>query len=73
MEDASLSRIGYKDRCQMDLNEKLETYLDEWLTSPNHGVKIRELWGIDGYVCVLNFLEYVRECEHAVKKEQANG
>lgn len=48
----------------MKLGDVLEEILQEWLDSPEHGQKIQELWGVDGYVCVCNFIEYVKEREN---------
>lgn len=51
----------------MKLGDVLDELLQEWLDSPEHGQKIQELWGVDGYVCVCNFVEYVKV------KEKENG
>lgn len=47
----------------MKLGDVLEEILQEWLESPEHGQKIQELWGVDGYICVCNFIEYVRSVD----------
>ena len=48
----------------MKLGDVLDKMLEEWLESPEHGQKIQELWGVDGYVCVCNFVEYVKDKEN---------
>jgi len=46
----------------MKLSELLEEFLQQWLESED-GRCINEAYGVDGYVCVQNFINYVKEQE----------
>ncbi len=48
----------------MKLGDLLEEILQEWLESKDHGQKIQDLWGVDGYICVCNFIEFVKEIDN---------
>lgn len=48
----------------MKLSDLLDEILQEWLDSPEHGKKVQQIWGVDGYVCVSNFIDYIREMDN---------
>lgn len=48
----------------MKLSDLLDEVLQQWLESPEHGQKIQQIWGVDGYVCVCNFIDYIREIDN---------
>ena len=51
----------------------MEEILQEWLDSPEHGRKIQHIWGVDGYVCVCNFIDYIKEMDNEHDYELREG
>jgi hypothetical protein len=57
----------------MDIEKLLDFYLEEWLESEFHGEHIQEMFGIDGYVCVINYIEFVKEKHNANRRNRESG
>lgn len=45
----------------MNIVDILDEYLDQWLEK--NGDRVQELYGIDGYLCVMNFVSFIKEKE----------